>query len=321
MTKSVNDLIDVLQPKTTEQDEKRHEGVLQKYGTKKLGGFLKNLIPYQRAQAEIKAIYDSFTGENKKLATDLYTTIALGTMAEDVFIKTDGLDYWGRPVKDKFTLVLPVAGSVTIGEPYPQDRYRSLYLKNNYNPVLNTNEALPIHISRSELMGGADELEKLQNEVKQDMLATGKDKLSFRPLDADLFDPAKDKQIYDYQLDKETVTMINQMTVKFAGKFVDMNIDRLESMDKKTFTKAMDSLYRIGRQVAIYQNLYQSGEIPYEADKQDMYNYVSDMIEGFKKSYTQKEKANLIWPDEFDATLLLGLDANSKIKPENKLKN
>jgi hypothetical protein len=153
------------------------------------------------------------------------------------------------------------------------------------------------------------------------MLATGKDKLSFRPLDADLFDPAKDKQIYDYQLDKETVTMINQMTVKFAGKFVDMNIDRLESMDKKTFTKAMDSLYRIGRQVAIYQNLYQSGEIPYEADKQDMYNYVSDMISNFKNNFTQKEKANLIWPDEFDATLLLGLDANSKIKPENKLKN
>jgi hypothetical protein len=52
-----------------------------------------------------------------------------------------------------------------------------------------------------------------------------------------------------------------------------------------------------------------------------MYNYVSDMISNFKKSYTQKEKANLIWPDEFDSTLLLGTSANSKINPQNKLKN
>jgi hypothetical protein len=311
MSNTVHDLITIgFKPKMSEEDEQKTDALLLKLGQKKLGNFIKNLVPYGRLQSESKAIYDALSGANKKIATDLYTSIALGTMAEDAMIKTNGFDYWGRPVKDKFTLVNPIVGANQLGESFPQDRYRSLYLKNNYAPVLNMNESVMVHIKQSELMGGEEEFNKVVNEYRARVGTDEDSKIKFKVNDED------EKLLIEFPLETEIVHKVNENTCKFVGKFVEKNVEQLEGLgDKKEFKNFMNKMYSLGRSIAMYQN---PEDVKLDdRDRNDMHNFIEGKI---KDLITLSNKNGFVWPDEFDWTLLIGESSDSPIPNTYKFK-
>ena len=296
MSKTYSDIIEMLSPPKGEDDIRQGE-LVTRFIEKKGANIIRTSIPYTRFVAEMKTITDAIMDEEKKLPITFYDNIVFGHAIEDNVIKTNGYDFFGRPVKDAFTLVLPFISSVSINQDPKVDREHSLYRKMNYTPRLLLNDRLPVHITLDDLNGDANKFEDFFKTVKlEEKKGDG--------LVAEVERKSKTEQrvLVSLFMSKEEANLVNQKACEFAGKFVEENFADLQSMDMARFKDAMNSIYNIGREVAIYQNL---GNL-IEYDKEDYYSMINDKIIKFKNTYVGSTMDNLSWPQEFEPSSILG---------------
>lgn len=296
MSKTYSDIIEILSPPTGEDDIKQKE-LASRFVNKKGANIIRTSIPYSRFVAEMKTITDAIMDEEKKLPITFYDNIVFGHAIEDNVIKTNGYDFFGRPVKDAFTLVSPFVSSFSINQDPKADREHTLYRKMNYTPKLFLNDRLAVHITLDDLNGDANKFEDFFKTVKlEEKKGDG--------LVADVERKSKTEQrvLVSLFMSKEEANLVNQKACEFAGKFVEENFADLQSMDMARFKDAMNSIYNIGREVAIYQNL---GNL-IEYDKEDYYSMINDKIIKFKNTYVGSTMDNLTWPQEFEPSSILG---------------
>lgn len=322
MSSTINGLIDFMAP----DDEVETGGqIMSKLAEKKLSSFVKTAaIPYARLQGEIKGVYDAMTGAKKKEAIDFFDKVVIGTALEDVYIKTNGFDFWGEEIKDQFVIVHPLYSSKQIGETYPNNDLRELYRKNNFTPKLSMNESLVHHINPKELNGGEAEF----NEMLKSFEKTIKEENEGITIET-----KKDNLLISYPLERNQVVEINRNTCRFVGWFFKFengtNMKRAEAIkDKKVFREAISELYSIGRDVAIYQGVYDNdvmGVQIMKEDKRDQYNRITNRIEAWKQRYTIEKEFEFVlkWPDQYDKTLLLGetFEFKPSVTISNQIKN
>jgi hypothetical protein len=296
MSKTYSDIIEILSPPKGEDDIKQYE-LASRFVEKKGANIIRTSIPYTRFVAEMKTITDAIMDEEKKLPITFYDNIVFGHAIEDNVIKTNGYDFFGRPVKDAFTLILPFVSSVSINQDPKVDREHTLYRKMNYTPRLLLNDRLSVHITLDDLNGDANKFEDFFKRVKaEEKKGDG--------LVGDVERKSKSEQrvLVSLFMSKEEANLVNQKACEFAGKFVEKNFADLQSMDRARFKDAMNSIYNIGREVAIYQNL---GNL-IEYDKADYYSMINNKIKKFKDTYVGSTMDNLTWPQEFEPSDILG---------------
>jgi hypothetical protein len=296
MSKTYSDLIEILSPPKGEDDVKL-DRLVARFLEKKGANIIRTSIPYTRFVAEMKTITDAIMNNDKKLPIEFVDNIVFGHAIEDVVIKTNGYDFFGRPVKDAFTLILPFVSSVTINQDPKVDREHRLYRKMNYSPKLFLNDRLPVHITLDDLNGDANKFEDFFKRVKAE--EKKKDGLVE---DVERKSMTEQRILVSLPMSRQEANLVNQKSTEFAGKFVEENFINLQSMDRARFKDAMNSIYNIGREVAIYQNL---GNL-IEYDKADYYSMINNKIIKFKNTYVGSTMDNLVWPQEFEPSDILG---------------
>jgi hypothetical protein len=295
MSKTYSDLIEILNPPKGEDDAKQGQ-LVERFLERKGANFIKTTIPYSRFTAEIKTIYDAINDEEKKLPLTFYDNIVFGSAIEDNVIKTNGYDFFGRPVKDAFTLILPFASSTSVGEDPKVDKEHRLFRKMNYNPKLLLNDHLPVHVTLDDLNGDENRFENYFKNIKK------LEKEGDIVKDVERKSMSDKRVLVSLAMTREEANLANQKSTEFAGKFIERNFNKLQDMEMSRFKEAMDMIYSIGREVAIYQNF----DKLIEYDKADYYQMIDSKIKKFKDKFVGSEQDNLSWPTMFEPSNLIG---------------
>jgi hypothetical protein len=237
--------------------------------------------------------------------------IVFGSALEDNVINTNGYDFFGRPVKDVYKFITPIISSYTLGEATIDDKYLSLYRDKNFTPKLLLNDFIPVHVSIDDLNDPSmDKLNELYDVARTEMKAK---EPKIRDVSKSTYPNAM--VLVDLALTKEQANLANELACRFAGIFVERNYENLKKMDRTRFKAAMTSLYNIGHDVAIYQNMPELTEF----DREDMYSAYSNKIEKFLGEFISTTKDQLEWPTQFDASNLLGGSYEQKNLPASGL--
>jgi hypothetical protein len=312
MTNTFYDLMKAIKPDQSEDEEIQSTKTLERVLGRKVANSLKLSIPYGRLSGEAKQLYDALTGRDKKLAIDFYDMAVIGTALEDIVIKTNGYDFWGKPVKDKFKIASPFGGSFSFGESYPEKPEMELYRKNNYSPRLVMNEYVLVTVNQSELMGGEKEFGEFVQRTRAQIKAEDKDWAIREIPNMKNEDP---RITVEMPLSKQQANQVNKASCDFVGKFYEYDNDKtdgftnlalLNGMDKLAFRKCMDDLYRIGKTVKIYEMANELSLAP--EDRRDYWNMIYGMIEQFKSKYCTSATYNLMYPKDMDAEELIGVN-------------
>lgn len=246
---------------------------------RRAAGFIKNLIPLGRLQQGIKDAVDSFNGDEKLMATTFAEKLALNTLLEDYYVKSNYTDPFGRPLKERLDM-----GGMTVGfnafeivdgkfvspadRLYSGDEYMSLYIDRNYSPNARIEMNVPITVDYDTFLQDEGEdaeefdIAGLLNQFKEQGIETSV-KEGDRKGEIKSF-------TYTYKLDEQQRANVNErmggMVMQFVKQTGNMDVlkgnEELPITDTK-FKSVMNSVYAISKRILIYEKFKKELGEPY----------------------------------------------------------
>ena len=246
---------------------------------RRAAGFIKNLIPLGRLQQGIKDAVDAFNGDEKLMATTFAEKLALNTLLEDYYVKSNYTDPFGRPLKERLDM-----GGMTVGfnafeivdgkfispadRMFSGDEYMSLYIDRNYAPNARIEMNVPITVDYDTFL--KDEGEDAEDFDIAGLLGDFKEK----GIETSVKEGDRKGEIksftYTYKLDEQQRANINEQMGSMVMQFVKQtgNMDVLKGNEElpitdTKFRSVMNSVYTISKRILIYEKFKKELGEPY----------------------------------------------------------
>jgi hypothetical protein len=232
------------------------------------------IIPFHGASKEINNIIESFSGMDKKKATDFVEQVMMNELIWDGMIKSDMTDSWGRPVPERIKSMSPALGfnvfevvggkvEFMLDKQYRGDDYMALHIMHNYAPRTDNNLNFPVDItpetyfeasgSGSGVVRATDikplELLSYSQKLKENKADNiSKIKVETQPLSEEI-----KKVSYNVSLTASESQKVNKQRGEIMKSVVDFgdNMDKLKVLNNQDYRNFMNSAYSLTKKIAV----------------------------------------------------------------------